>query len=141
MKGQIEYRYSRIEVEQFAIIKDNVSDPDGDIQYSTECQFMYDKEHFVLVSKILVNMSQGEDLLLKAEVDSSFQINPSSIETLTKDDSIVFPADALVQFASLCYGTLRGIIHIKTTGTQLNQYILPPVYLHETIKQSFVVKE
>ena len=44
------------------------------------------------------------------------------------------------RFASLCYGTLRGVMHIKTLNTPLNGFILPPLYFGEVIKTLFVAQ-
>ncbi|MDO5447972.1 MAG: hypothetical protein Q4F34_09360, partial [Prevotellaceae bacterium] len=72
---------------------------------------------------------------------SYFNIQPESIAILTQDGKILFPPQLLVQFASLCYGAMRGVIFTKTQGSVLSNYVLPPVYFSILIDKGFVVEE
>ena len=54
-----------------------------------------------------------------------------------KDKKYIFPTNVLIQFASLNYGTLRGAIHVKTLGSVLNKFILPPLYFNTFITSPF----
>ena len=65
----------------------------------------------------------------------------ASIVRLHKDGQIIFAPQLLVQFASFCYGTMRGVIYTKTLGSSLNNYILPPVYFGNLIDKGFAVKD
>ncbi|MCF0204357.1 MAG: hypothetical protein HUK12_03505 [Muribaculaceae bacterium] len=63
---------------------------------------------------------------MKAELDAFFSMNPASVDDLSENECIVIPNDLQAQFASLTYGSMRGIIFAKTIGTPLNHIILPP---------------
>lgn len=140
MNNQVLYKYSKMDLEQFALFEENVSPIIKEVQFQTEVQFSYDKNSRILCSKIVATMILKEKPLLKADFRSYFEIAPESIEDLRQERNIIFPPQVLVQFASLCYGSLRGVIHVKTLGTALNSFILPPVFFGNLIDKAFSVE-
>lgn len=141
MEQQVMYRFSKMELEQFAMFEENCNPELKEVQFQTEAQFSYDTDNYILCSKIIVNMSVQEKPLVKAELKSFFNLLPESVENLRKDGRIMFAPPLLVQFASLCYGSIRGVIFTKTLGTPLNSIIVPPVYFGNLINKGFVVEE
>jgi hypothetical protein len=141
MEQQVMYRFSKMELEQFAMFEENCNSEPKEVQFQTEAQFSYDTDNYILCSKIIVNMSAQEKPLVKAELKSYFNLLPESVENLRKDGRIMFAPPLLVQFASLCYGSIRGVIFTKTLGTPLNSFIVPPVYFGNLIDKGFVVEE
>lgn len=135
---QVEYRLAKIDTNRFDIHADNLKD--GDAEFRTELQFAYSNNPHAVRCRMSINMVQQGTPLMESVVDCHFEINTASVEALKQGDNIVIPAAVLIQFASLCYGTMRGIIHTKTEGTPINRFILPPMYFHEIIKQDFVAK-
>ena len=140
MKNQIEYRFVKNEIAQFALFDKNIVADIKEVQFQTETQFFYDKENRVLCCKISITMLQQEKVLLKVELDSFFELTAESVMQLQQDNRIVFDPMLLIQFASLCYGTLRGVLHVKTLGTVLNAFVLPPIYFQNIINKPFVVE-
>lgn len=135
------YRYAKIELEQFAMFEENLNEEHGEIQLQTEAQFKYDKAQQVLCSKITVTFSNGETPLMRAVINSYFLIHQDSIRRITDSEGhLVFPTSVLVQFASLNYGSLRGMIHLKTLGTKLSGYILPPIFFNEIITKDYIAE-
>jgi hypothetical protein len=129
-----------MELEQFATFEENFNPEIKEAQYHTEAGFSFDKENRIFCSMIIVNMMQEEKLLVKAELRSFFDIKPESIEKLrNKDGKIVFMPGLLTQFASLCYGAIRGVLFTKTMGTPLCAFVLPPLYLDSFIDKDFIV--
>ena len=141
MEQQVMYRFSKMELEQFAMFEENCNPEPQEVQFQTEAQFSYDTTNYILCSKIIVNMLAQEKPLVKAELKSYFNLLPESVENLRKDGRIMFAPTLLVQFASLCYGSIRGVIFAKTMGTPLNSFIVPPVYFGNLIDKGFVVEE
>ena len=140
MEHQLLYKYGKMELSQFAMFDENYSQETKEVQYQTEAQFSFDKENNVLCSKIAVSMFDVDKPLMKCELNSYFDIQPESIEGLRKDGRIVFAPPVLVQFASLCYGSMRGVIFTKVQGTPLDKYILPPIYFGTIIDKGFAVE-
>lgn len=141
MEHLIKYKYNKMELAQFANFEENYDKDITDIYFQTETQFAFDKENSILCCKITTNMKQDDKPLLKAELLNFFDIEPSSVDSLCKDGKIVFAPMLLIQFASLGYGSIRGVIFAKTMGTQLANIILPPVYFGTMIDKPFVVEK
>lgn len=141
MEQQVRYKYRKMELEQFASFEENIDKSIEEVQFQTETQFSFDKEEHVLCCTITTNMTQKGNPLLKCELRSYFDIDPKSLDGLRKDGKIIFFPGILVQFASLGYGTVRGIMYAKTIGTQLADFILPPIYFGTLIDKSFTVED
>ena len=84
-------------------------------------------------------MLQEEKPLLKAELCNYFDIPEQTKEALNREGKLEFPIPLLVQFASLGYGSIRGVLFAKTTGSPLADFVLPPVYFDKLINNPFVV--
>lgn len=137
---KILYQYAKIELEQFALFEEHLKESQTEVQLQTEAQFQYDKEQHVLCCKIAVTFLNGESPLLKAVADSYFLIHHDSINEITDDQGkITFSKQILIQFASLNYGSLRGMIHLKTLNTKLANYILPPMFFNEIVTDNYIV--
>ena len=136
---QIYYRYLRLELAQFAIFEDNVPQNIEEAQFNSQVQFFFDKEQNVIGCEIEITMEWNDKPLMKAVMRSYFEIQDKSIEQI-KDEygKILFAQSVLIQFASLNYGALRGVIFLKTQETPLARFILPPVFFNNIIKDPFI---
>ncbi|MDE5651056.1 MAG: hypothetical protein K2O30_08050 [Duncaniella sp.] len=141
MEQQVMYKFGKMELTQFALFEENYRHDVSDVQFQTEVQFSFDKAQNVLCSKIVINAVQAEKPLIKAELKSFFAIKPESVEMLMSDGKILFAPALLTQFASLCYGSMRGVVYAKSMGTQLCSLILPPVYFGSLITSGFTVEK
>ena len=79
---QLLYKYSMIDLEQFAIFEENISSPIGEVKFESMVQFDYDKEHDVLCSKLIMTMKDGDKTLLRAVMCSYFIIAKESVEQI-----------------------------------------------------------
>lgn len=140
MTNQLLYKYVKIDLTQFAYFEENYDQSITEIEFQTNVKFSFDKVNHILCCIILLNMLQNGKYLVKAEVKNFFDIEPNSLELLRNNGNIIFTPDILVQFASFSYGSLRGILHVKTEGTVVNQFILPPVYMNKIITNGFEVQ-
>ena len=138
MNQQVLYKYTKMELEQFAMFEENVLSEDKEIQFQTGVQFSFDAANNILCSKVIVTVSQESSPIMKIDLNSFFDISPEPIANLRQEGKVVFPPPILVQFASLGYGSIRGIMYAKTMGTPLNTLILPPVYFGNIIDKAFV---
>lgn len=138
MNQQVLYKYTKMELEQFAMFEENVLSEDKEIQFQTGVQFSFDAANNILCSKVIVTVSQESSPIMKIDLNNFFDIALESIANLRQEGKVVFPPPILVQFASLGYGSIRGIMYAKTMGTSLNTLILPPVYFGNIIDKAFV---
>lgn len=139
MEKGIYYRFSRMELTQFAILEEKVQESD-EIGISCKFRFSYNFEKNLVLCSNTVVFSNNETSLLKSVLDVYFEINSDSVKEMTEGDEFVLNSDIQVQFASMAYGTMRGIIFAKTAGMPLNMYILPPNNIFEVIKDSIRFK-
>jgi hypothetical protein len=122
------------------MFEENYSQDTQDIEFETEVLFGLNKEQSTLCCSIIANMCNAEKPLIKAELKSYFSIKPESMSELKKENRFVFAPAVLIQFASLCYGTLRGVIFAKTMNTPLSSLVIPPVSFTHIIDKPFVVQ-
>lgn len=140
MEKNILYRFSKMELTQFATFDDDYIEDSGEIEITCKFTFSYNFDQNIVRCSNTVSFIKNESPLLKANLDAYFAINPSSISELAEGDDIVLPQGLQAQFASLAYGTLRGVIFTKTIGTVLNNIILPPNDVLAIIKQPVLFK-
>lgn len=135
MGKEIYYRFSKMELTQFATFEDNYNEDASEIEISCKFTFAYNFEQNIVCCSNMVSFMKKEIPLLKANLDVYFSINPSSVSELTEDNAIILSPELQAQFASLAYGTMRGVIFTKTMGTTLNNIILPPNDVMSIIKR------
>lgn len=135
------YKFNNLQIEQFAIFEDKFLGFDTEIMFQTGVQFSFSKTDNLFCCKIIVIASQLDNIIVKADLNNLFDISKESINSLTKDGLIEFPVPLLVQFASLGYGTMRGIIYTKTLNSKISPLITPPIFIDSFINKNFIVKE
>lgn len=130
---QIQYRYSKITDEQFATFEENY-DKSLDVDFQNTVAFSFNYEKNILTCSDAISFLQGEKSILKLELKSFFMIHPDSVNDLLQDDIFCCPKEILWQFASLNYGSMRGVLYERTKETALRHLILPPFFFDELIK-------
>lgn len=131
---QIQYRYLRISDEQFATFEENY-DPSTDVQFQNNVSFSFNYERNILTCSDTVIFQQEEKTILKLCLNSYFLIHPDCVADLAQDGKFCCPKELLWQFASLNYGSMRGVLYDRTKGSVLNTLILPPFYFDELITE------
>lgn len=126
MADQIFYRFIKLELTQFAVFESDYTDDEIPLELSSSFQFAYRFEDDVVCCTTTIVITKGNNPIMKAELKSYFNIKSESVVSMTEDDFVVLPTSLMTQFASLGYGTMRGVIFTKTMGTPLETIILPP---------------
>ena len=121
----LRYRYLKIVVKQFATFEENYDSSEA-VQVNNSVTFGFSFESSTLLCSEEITYIQKDKIVLKICVDSHFLIDEESIGNLVSENTFVCPRPVLCQFASLNYGSMRGIIFEKTQGSVLNDVILPP---------------
>lgn len=136
----MQYKYRKIDLEQFAVLTEKPLETGREISFNTDVEFSYDEEQRLLANKITLSASSSGEFIMKAVMTSYFEISQESVEELRNNEGrIEFNPLALVQFASFNYGALRGALSIKTSDTALNEIVIPPVYFQNFITSGFTV--
>ncbi len=124
-----------MDLTQFATFEENYNEDASEIEISCKFIFAYNFGQNIVCCSNMVSFMKKETPIMKANLDVYFSINPSSVSELTEDNAIVLSPELQAQFASLAYGTMRGVIFTKTIGTALNNIIIPPNDVMSIIKQ------
>lgn len=125
MEDQILFSFIKLDLVQFATFEADHIDDEMPLELSSSFQFAYSSDAVVCCTTTVV-ITKANSPILKAELNSYFKIQSESVAFLTKDDCVVLPTVLMAQFASLGYGSMRGVIYAKTMGTPLEKIILPP---------------
>lgn len=129
----VNFKMTRIHVNQFAIICDSIDDKDN---IELECGLgFHASEQCVSVSVKVVYASEDSEPLMVIETICQFSISEDSWnELLQANGEVLLPKEFLAHLAMHTVGTVRGVLHCKTEGTPLNFLILPPVNVAEMIQ-------
>lgn len=126
METPILFKFVKMDLTQFATFTDDYTEKDTEIEIFNRFQFSYNFEEHLVLCKTIIELSKEEKILLKADLDSIFKINPDSASAIETATDATIPQGLLAQFASLSYGSLRGVIYTKATDTPFSNFILPP---------------
>jgi hypothetical protein len=115
----------------------NTGDPSVGIE--TNFNFSFNKSEGILKCVTNLTFIQNNQVFLKSELQTFFEIIKESIDELTNENVITIPRSLLCQFASLAYGSFRDVIYMKAINTTLSNLILSPMYLDEVIKDDMKI--
>lgn len=130
----IQYKFIKMDLTQFSPEWEKYDSANDSVGIETNFNFSFNKSEGILKCVISLNFIQENQPFLKSELQTFYEITKESIAELTSENVITIPRGLLCQFASLAYGSFRGVIHMKTINTPLCNLILPPMYLDEVIK-------
>lgn len=126
METPILFKFFKMDLVQFATFTDGFKDEDAEMEIFNRFQFAYNFEDHLVLCKTIIQLSKQEKILLKADFDCIFKIDHESASAIETKTDATIPQGLLAQFASLSYGSLRGVIYAKTVGTPFSNFILPP---------------
>lgn len=73
-------------------------------------------------------------------VDCYFDIDPLYVSQNMKDETLVIDKEFLRYLATITVGTARGIQHVRTQNTILNEVVLPPIDLTTMELNDYIMK-
>lgn len=137
----IPYRISQIKTIQFAYFTEKLNyelyKQEKSFGIDVSFNFSYNESLTNIRCNSHFNYSQHDNLFLVCEVESTFDISPQGKENIIQEKKI--PLDFLHYMATIVTGTARGVIHAKTEGTILNEFVLPPINVVEAINKPLVI--
>lgn len=134
MDKGIYYRFTGLELKQFASFEDGYTEDGREIAISCKFTFAYNFLENIVCCTNSISIAKEGFILVKADLDAFFAINPQSAASLVDADAVVLSPELQAQFASLTYGTMRGVVFTKTLGTPLCKIVLPPNDVLEVMK-------
>jgi hypothetical protein len=123
-----------MDLTQFSPELERFDSSNDSVGIETNFNFSFNKTEGIIKCVINLTFIQDDQPFLKSELQTFFEITKESIEGLTSGNFVIFPKGLLCQFASLAYGSFRGVIYMKAINTELSNLILPPMYLSDVIK-------
>jgi len=134
---KVGYQIAGMELARFSlpVMEMNVDLQGKPLSVNTRVNFAFGETANVLRCKLSVDLVQSRAPLLQTELLMFFKIKDESIDELKQGDSVVVPRSALCQFASFCYGALRGIMYVKTMNTPIEKVCLPPMDMKNLITE------
>ena len=138
--NNIQYRFVKMDLTQFSPEWDRYDSTNPAIGVETNFNFSYNKSERVLKCTTKLYFMQENQIFLKSELQTFYEIAEDSIAGLTNESVITIPKGLLCQFASLAYGSYRGVVYMKCINTDLSNLILPPMYLDEVIKNDMKIQ-
>lgn len=134
----IQYRLQSFDLPRFNIRLENYG-AKSKTKIGTNIAFAYNKDKCVVKSSVFIEMSQDDKEFLVMQMDAYVEIRESSAKQMMTEKGICLPRFLQCQFASFCYGALRGVMYLKTLNTPLQNVILPPLELHDVIKNDIII--
>lgn len=132
--SNIQYKFIKMDLTQFSPELERYDSSNSSVGIETNFNFSFNKIEGIMKCATNLTFIQENRPFLKCELQTFFEMAKESIEELTSENVVVIPKGLLCQFASLAYGSFRGVIYMKTINTDLSNLILPPMYLEEVIK-------
>lgn len=139
MANNIEYKFLKIDLTQFSPAEENYDSDNAKVGISTEFGFAYNRKDNVLRCSTILRFVQNELTFLRCELQAFFLLKEESIQSLIINDELIIPKGLLCQFASLCYGSFRGVLYVKMINTPFSDIILPPLYIDQVIKEDLKI--
>ena len=128
-----------MDLTQFSPEWEKYDSSNDSVGIETNFNFSFNKTEGILKCATNLTFIQENQPFLKSELQTFYEISKESIAELTSEEVITIPKALLCQFASLAYGSFRGVIYMKTINTALCNLILPPMYLDEVIKDDMKI--
>lgn len=138
--NSIQYKFIKIDLTQFSPEWDRYDSENSAVGIETNFNFSFNKAEGVLRCTTSLHFIQEDHVFLKTELQTYYEISKESIDGLVSENVLTIPKILLCQFASLAYGSYRGVLYMKTINTPLSNLILPPMYLNEVIKDDMQIQ-
>lgn len=126
MTNEIYYKFIKLDLSKFVAFEDNYDEDSRPLEVTTSFKFLYNFEQEEVSCEVSARIVKENKPLIEAVLISYFMITEQSANLIKENDKVILPVDLMTQFASLCYGALRGVIYAKTLGSKLDRIILPP---------------
>jgi len=129
----------KIETKQFAIVSEELDE--SELTITSGVAFGIDEDNRIIRAMFKYEFISKDKVILILEVYVDFQIEEKCFGKQIKiKDSLVIPKDFATHLAMIAVGTARGILHEKTNGTKLNEFLMPPIDLTASIDEDIAFK-
>jgi len=128
----VKFALVKINTDQFAIIE-SAFKMGSDVNLKIGLQFGANNVDKVISVKTSIQFEQQEVPFLMIEASCFFSIETTDWDTFVQGAEIVVPKSVITHFCVLTVGTVRGILHSKTEGTNYNGFVVPTINVTELV--------
>ena len=127
----IEYQIASMRVLHSDIIPENY---DAErIQLGNTFSFGVNVDNNLILFNHKFVLKKQTETFVDIELETIYKISSESFNEMIDNGRIVIPTGFLVQCGSISYGSLRGIVLLKTKEKGLDNVIIPPMYIDQII--------
>lgn len=139
--NKIPFRINRIDNQKIDIHPELVDTNIGEFNIKSEFAFSGSLVNNVIGCRGIFSFFQDRTEVSKLTVDCYFDIDPLYINQNKKEETLTIDKEFLRYLATITVGTARGIQHVRTQNTILNNVVLPPIDLTTMELNDFVMKD
>lgn len=134
----IQFKLIRIDVPQFAILKDESFQPS--LQVNLEVGFAVNARDHMIKNTVKVLYTLDALPVSQIVVDCYFEVSETSWQEFIGENGIItIPLGFLQHMSTITVGTTRGELHARFEGTNLSRVVFPLINLTEIIKEDLVL--
>lgn len=134
----IEYQIASMRVLHSDIIPKNY-DAEGRIQLGNTFSFGVNVDNNLILCNHKFVLKKQTETFVDIELETIYTISSNSFNDMIDNGRIVIPTGFLVQCGSISYGSLRGIVLLKTKEKGLDNVIIPPMYIDQIINEPVIM--
>lgn len=135
----IEYQIASMRVLHSVVNPQNYK-IEGRIQLNNTFSFGVNVNNSLLLCNHKLTLKKQGETFIEIELETIYTISPNSFNEMKENGELVIPTGFLVQCGSISYGSLRGIVLLKAKEKELENVIIPPMYIDQVIKEPIVIK-
>lgn len=133
MKADITLRIIDIKTHQWAVFPEHF-DRQKPMDVKPSIEFRVDADQKLIGVLINIEYEQNKVAFAKVQNECIFDVNEKNWEPLIKDEKLVIPGAILERLLSIAIGTTRGVVHAKSSDTEIGAMLTPIVPLQGGMK-------
>lgn len=135
-KLPIGFKLLSIKIEQFALLEENYT-ANKPINIITTLEFKINEKAKIIGSFVGFTFEQEKKPIIKIQISCHFKIKENDWKDFINEgkSSIIIPKGLLSHLAMLSVGTARGILFVKTEGTEFAKIIIPTINVTAIVKK------
>ena len=135
----IGFQIIQIKTEEFAVLPELFDENNTEISLGLDFAFGLDKSERVIACSAEIKFLQSDRPFIKLKITNSYLIEEESWQRLQEDGKFIIPKGFTTHLLVLTIGTLRGVLHAKTEGTDFNKFVLPTLNVADLINEDLVL--
>lgn len=138
---EVAFMLQSISTDQFAILDEGII-PTDDLELLTDLSFGIHAENHTIGVFPKFTFTQNSKPVMLIEIGCHFLLKAEHWDKMKRQDgTIVVPKFVMSHMATIAVGTARGVLHAKTEGSVLNEFVLPTINVTELIVEDVAIAE